>query len=122
MHTDVDLEQIKKWFAENGLDNTIFLKGLFVDTFKQILDKKFCFAYVDSDVYLSIKQCIEFLKNRMVSGGIIMFDDYNYRETPGCNKAVDELLGKDSIVILDDKRITTVNKGGTPIRAYWVKV
>ena len=42
MHTDVDLEQIKKWFAENGLDNTIFLKGLFVDTFKQILDKKFC--------------------------------------------------------------------------------
>ena len=121
MHTDVDLEQIKKWFTENGLDNTIFLKGLFVDSFKQILDEKFCFAYVDSDVYLSVKQCIEFLKNRMVLGGIIMFDDYNYKETPGCNRAVDELLEKDSIVILDDKRITTVNKDGTPIRAYWVK-
>ena len=121
MHTDVDLEQIKQWFAENGLDNTVFLKGLFVDTFKQILDEKFCFAYVDSDVYLSVKQCIEFLKNRMVLGGIIMFDDYNYKETVGCNMAVDELLGKDSIVILDDKQITTINKDGTPIRAYWVK-
>ena len=57
----------------------------------------------------------------MVLGGIIMFDDYNYKETLGCNRAVDELLEKDSIVILDDERITTVNTDGTPIRAYWVK-
>ena len=28
---------------------------------------------------------------------------------------------KPTIVILDDKRITTVNKDGAPIRAYWVK-
>jgi len=118
---DVDLDQIRKWFAENGLDNTIFLKGLFVDTFKQISDQKFCFAYVDADFYLSIKQCIEFLKDRLVPGGIMMFDDYNYIDTPGCNKAVDELLGKDSLNILVDKRITTVNKDGTPERAYWIK-
>jgi hypothetical protein len=117
---DVDLVQIKKLFAKNGLDNTIFLKGLFVDTFLLIRSKKFCFAYVDSDFYLSVKQCIEFLQERLVPGGIIMFDDYNYIDTPGCNKAVDELLGKD-IHILVDKRITTVNKDGSPIRAYWIK-
>jgi len=118
---DVDLDQIRKWFAENLLDNTIFLKGLFIDTFKQISDQKFCFAYVDADFYLSVKQCIEFLKDRLVPGGIMMFDDYNYIDTPGCNKAVDELLGKDSLNILVDKRITTVNIDGTPVRAYWVK-
>ena len=50
-----------------------------------------------------------------------MFDDYNYIDTPGCNEAVNELLGKDSLNILVDKRITTVNKDGTPIRAYWIK-
>jgi len=118
---DVDLDQIKNWFAEYGLDNTVFLKGLFIDTFKQISNKKFCFAYVDSDLYLSVKQCIEFLKDRLVSGGIMIFDDYNHEYTPGCNKAVNDLLGKDSIIILDDKRITTVSEYGTPVRAYWIK-
>jgi len=118
---DVDLDQIKKWFAKNCLDNTIFLKGLFIDTFKQISDKKLCFAYVDSDSYKSVKQCIEFLKDRLVPGGIMIFDDYNYKNTPGCNMAVDEMLGKDSLVILKDKQMTTVNKDGTPIRCYWVK-
>jgi|TARA_B110000495_G_C23032112_1_gene615041 hypothetical protein len=118
---DVDLDQIKKLFAENGLDNTIFLEGLFIDTFKDILDQKFCFAYVDADFYLSVKQCIEFLKDRLIPGGIMVFDDYNCSLFPGCNRAVHELLGKDSLNILTDKTTTTVNKDGTPIRAYWIK-
>lgn len=118
---DVDLDQIKKMFAENGLDNTIFHKGLFINTFEHISDQKFCFAYVDADFYLSVKQCIEFLKDRLVPGGIMMFDDYNCSLFPGCNQAVHELLGKDSLNILTDKRITTVNKDGTTIRCYWIK-
>lgn len=106
---NVDLDHIKKWFVKEKLDNTIFLKGIFENTFKSLSDKKFCFAYVDCDSYLSVKQCIEFLKGRMVVGGIIMFDDYNFPECPGCNKAVDDILGKSSLTILE------------PVRAYWIK-
>lgn len=40
---------------------------------------------------------------------IIIFDDYNFPECPGCNKAVDDILGKSSLTILE------------PVRAYWIK-
>lgn len=106
---DVNLDEIKKCFAEEKLDNTVFMKGLFEDGFKLILDKKFCFAHVDADSYLSVKQCIEFLKDRIVTNGIILFDDYNHPAYKGCNKAVDSSLGSDSLTILKKRR------------AYWTK-
>ena len=106
---DVDLDEIKKWFLKEHLENTIFLKGLFEETFKSISDKKFCLAHVDADSYLSVKQCIEFLRNRMITGGIILFDDYNAKDLCGCNKAVDDLLGPSSLTILK------------PSRAFWIK-
>jgi len=109
LYDDVNLEEIKNKFMEENLDNTIFLKGLFEESFKEISDRKFCFAHVDADTYLSVKQCIEFLKPRMVSDGIMLFDDYNMPEYPGCNKAVDDLLGRSSLILLK------------PHKAYWIK-
>lgn len=106
---DVNFNKVKKWFLKEELENTIFLKGLFEESFKSISDKKFCFAHVDADTYLSVKQCIEFLRERMVSGGIILFDDYNAPRLHGCNKAVDDLLGLSSLTILK------------PYRAFWIK-
>lgn len=106
---DVNLDEIKKNFMKENLDNTIFLKGLFEESFKEISDKKFCFAHVDADYYLSVKQCIDFLKERIVSKGIILFDDYNSPEHLGCTKAVDDLIGPSSLNLLK------------PHRAYWVK-
>jgi len=109
MLNDVNLDKVKKNFMKENLDNTIFLKGLFEESFKKISDKKFCFAHVDADFYLSVKQCIEFLKDRMVSKGIILFDDYNSPGYLGCNKAIDDLLGRSSLKLLKHHR------------AYWVK-
>ena len=109
LYNDVNLEEIKNTFLKENLDNTIFLKGLFEESFKKIEDKKFCFAHVDADSYLSVKQCIEFLKPRIVHGGIILFDDYNMPEYPGCNKAVDDLIGSSSLTLLK------------PFKAYWIK-
>jgi len=107
---DVDLNEIKNHFAKENLDNTVFLKGLFEDSFKKISDKKFCFAHIDADFYLSVKQCIEFLKNRMIPNGIIVFDDYDDEDLPGCTKAINDLLGRESLSILPEKR------------AYWIRV
>ena len=99
----------------------IFLKGLFEKTFLEISDKKFCFAHVDADSYVSVKQCIEFLKDRMYSKGIILFDDYNYHDYKGCNKAVDESLGKSNLHIIKAKNISNVDEHGNVARAYWIK-
>ena len=45
----------------------------------------------------------------MLPGGIIFFDDYNATRFPGATKAIDDILGKDSI-----KKIKTY-------QGYWVK-
>jgi len=107
--SDTDLNEIKKCFKKYNLGNTLFLKGLFIESFKLISEKKFCLAHVDADSYLSVKQCIEFLKERIVPKGVIIFDDYNYPGIKGCNKAVDDLIGKESLEILK------------PYGAYWIK-
>jgi len=85
------------------------LKGRFDQIFPSLKDRKFCFAHIDADLYVSIKQCIEFLKDRMVKSGIILFDDYNSSVCGGANKAIEEMLGKSSIVVLPEKG------------CYWIK-
>lgn len=106
---DVNLDEIKKFFLKEKLENTVFMKGLFENSFKTLTDKKFCFAHVDADTYLSVHQCLEFLKRRMIKGGIIIIDDYNVPGLAGCNEAVNIVLGKSSVIPLE------------PFGAYWVK-
>jgi len=51
---------------------------------------KYCFVYVDMDTYQSTVAAIVFFWPRMVQGGILMFDDYNWTPCAGVKKAVDE--------------------------------
>lgn len=66
-----------------------------------VWDERFRFVHIDVDHYLPTKGACEFFKSRMVPGGIIRFDDYNFDETPGATKAVDEVFGKDNILAND---------------------
>lgn len=107
---DTSLDGVQKAVDKAGVsDEVILMKGLFTESFPDLEDKKFCFAYVDADLYLSIKQSVEFLKPRMVEGGVIMFDDYNSNVWGGASRAVHETLGEENIVKLPRKG------------AYWVK-
>jgi hypothetical protein len=110
----VDFKQIKDFYTQNKIQNTQLMKGLFVDSFKKILDKKICFAYVDGASYLSSKQSYEFLKPRMVSNGIIIFG-YNHPLSPGSDKAAREVFGEDQIKLLSPEETGQI--GG----AYWIK-
>ncbi len=107
-YRDVDFDKVKKVILEEGANNVILFKGE-VDNIPTLKDKKFCFAHIDVDTYLSSKQCIEFLKDRMVESGLILFDDYNGTGTIGETKAVDELLGKENIIEIGE------------LGCYWTK-
>lgn len=58
---------------------------------------KFRFVRVDLDHYIPTKFVIEFFRTRMVPGGIMEFDDYEFSECPGATKAVDEVIGKENV-------------------------
>jgi O-methyltransferase len=73
--------------------NVRFYQGFFPDTGGAVKNRKFCLAHVDVDIYSSVRDCCLFFYPRMVSRGIILFDDYGFNSCPGARKAVDEFFG-----------------------------
>jgi hypothetical protein len=102
-----DLEKDKDWdvgtFNQTDYDtvsnlfknkpNVGVYKGIFPsETSHNIQDKKFKFVHLDVDNYQPYKESLEFFYDKMVPGGVILFDDYDCNCCPGANKAVDEFL------------------------------
>lgn len=80
-----------------GLKNIVLIPGYFDKVFATLAatELRFCFVHLDVNLYDSYRLCLEFFYPRMVSGGIILLDEYNDLDWPGCNKAADEfVLGK----------------------------
>lgn len=69
-----------------------YVQGVFPYTSKEVSDRKFCFVYVDMDTYQSTKDAISFFWPRLVSGGVLLFDDYRWHACAGVEKAVDEVF------------------------------
>jgi len=90
--SDVDINNIKNMFDDYS--NMVMLKGKFSESFKKIRHEAFSFVYLDADLYLSTLQCCEFFYDRLLKGGIMLFDDYLIPDTPGVKIAVDEFFAK----------------------------
>lgn len=77
--------------------NVEFHAGFFPSTTVGLDDLRFSFVHIDCDLYLSAKDGIEWFWPRMVTGGIMFFDDYGCDFT-GVTDAVNEAF-KDSEII-----------------------
>lgn len=71
-----------------------YYKGWIPERFSEVQNKVFSFVHVDVDLYQPIYDSIEFFYPRMISGGIMVFDDYGLMQFPGAKKAVDEWIEK----------------------------
>lgn len=77
-----------------------YLQGIFpCRASKDIGDKKFCFVYVDMDTYQATKDALEFFWPRLVSGGKLVIDDYNWEPCAGVSRAVDEFCQNNEITL-----------------------
>jgi hypothetical protein len=52
------------------------------------------FLHLDCDLYQSYKTCSEFLTKRLVTGSIVLYDEYNHSKWPGATKAINESIIK----------------------------
>lgn len=88
-------------FSDNSIEAVSeFLKplmnyGLLRGTFPEQtgsfhIESKFSFIHVDTDFYKSVKDCIDYFYPKLLSGGIMVFDDYEWPNCPGVKKALDE--------------------------------
>lgn len=83
-------EDVRQTFALAGFSPPHIHPGWFRDTLPRELPKQICFAFLDGDLYESIKLSLEAVWPRLSPGGVVVVHDYNNPVTPGVNRAVDE--------------------------------
>ena len=79
-------------FKKAGLRVPRIKKAFFEDLLDQDLPPQISFAFLDGDLYGSIKTSLPLVTPRLSPGAIIIVHDYNNPELPGSAKAVDEYL------------------------------
>lgn len=88
---DVSLDSVKHYLSE--FPNVKYYPGVIPKTFKSVQDKRFSFVHIDVDIYPTARDCCQFFYNRIVTGGIMIFDDYGFPGYKLAEKlAVDEFF------------------------------
>lgn len=75
-----------------GLHNVMIKKAWFNDLTDRDLPPEIAFAFLDGDLYESIRTSLRLVVPRLVKQGIIIIHDYNNPELPGATRAVEEFL------------------------------
>jgi hypothetical protein len=75
-------------------------RGWIPDRFRDVHDRSFCFMHLDVDLYEPTLASLEFFGPQMVSGGIIVCDDYGFETCPGARRAVDEWAAARAIQVV----------------------
>ena len=104
----VTKREVKARFLRANLKVPHIIKAWFSDLTDADLPKKISFAFLDGDLYQSIKDSFKAIDGRMSQGSVIIVHDYNNPELPGVTQAVDEWLSrtkhklaiKDSLAII----------------------
>ncbi|QYE99502.1 TylF/MycF/NovP-related O-methyltransferase [Paraclostridium sordellii] len=90
----ISKEALEDFIKNKNIDNIELIKGNVFDTLDEFLEKnkqiKISLLHLDLDVYKPTKFILEKLYERMVPGGIIVFDDYG--TVKGATDAIDEFL------------------------------
>ena len=63
-------------------------------TFQGLAEKTYRFVHVDVDHYDPTWACLEYFYPRLVSGGVLVSDDYSW---PGARKAIDEFCSEQAL-------------------------
>ncbi len=112
-HSDTSLQFVKNHVEkEFGLSNVKLLQGIFPDdTGHLVQNEKFCLVHIDVDAYVSAKDIMDWVWDRMSIGGVIVFNDYGFPLTKGITLLVNEYLQRPDAV-----RIHNLNGHGIIIK------
>lgn len=88
----VTKREVKARFLRAGLPVPVIKKAWFNELIGADLPEKIAFAFLDGDLYESIRDSLRLVENKMSKGGVIMVHDYDNQALPGVAKAVDEWL------------------------------
>ena len=105
----VTKREVKERFLRSGLTVPMIKKAWFRDLTSTDLPEKIAFAFLDGDLYESIKDSLRLISNKMVTGGLIVVHDYDNPALPGVAKAVNEWLQGKSLVTTKYQSMIIIN-------------
>ena len=86
---DVSFADVAAWLAD--LPNVHLVRGVFPAT-AGVFDGSYCLVHLDGDTYQTTRDALEFFYPRMVRGGVIVFDDWEWVMCPGVELAAREFF------------------------------
>jgi len=91
-HNDTSLEIVEN-LLEGIYPYVKVLQGIFPEDTENLIskDEKFSLCHIDVDVYKSAKDILEWIWDRMIIGGVIVFDDYGFHSCTGVTSYVNDL-------------------------------
>lgn len=103
----VSKREVKARFLRAGLPVPVIKKAWFADLTDADMPSEIAFAFLDGDLYDSIRDSFKAIEGKVAAGGKIIVHDYNNPELPGVTKAVDEWVGARKMVVRDSITIIT---------------
>jgi hypothetical protein len=94
------VEEVKESLKKSPLDPScfVFVAGRVEETLEKHVPEQIAILRLDTDWYESTRMELEVLYPRLVSGGILIIDDYGH--FTGARKAVDEYFARKSLPML----------------------
>jgi O-methyltransferase len=100
-HSDSSREIVEKLLNQLRLTNVKILEGVFPDGTAHLIEQEtFRFCHVDVDTYRSAKDIVEWIWDKTVVGGVVVFDDYGFLGCEGITKYVEEQFSMDDRLIM----------------------
>lgn len=91
---DASIEQIEKLFQAIDLPKPTIIKGFLEDTARSFKNQvgQIAFLHIDVDLYSAYQVTLKELFDKVIRGGIVLFDEYGEPKFPGATKAIDEFF------------------------------
>ena len=100
-HADTSAQIVSDLAARLGLSNVEILQGIFPDdTADRIESRSFRLCHIDVDVYQSARDVFEWVWDRLVPGGVVVFDDYGFYSCEGVARFVNEMAERPDLLYL----------------------
>jgi O-methyltransferase len=101
-HSDTAQHIVEDLVRTLNLKNVRILKGIFPDETAHLIepDARFRLCHIDVDVYSSARDVMAWIWDRIVPGGIVVYDDYGFSACEGITKYVNEQVDETDRVVL----------------------
>jgi hypothetical protein len=102
--SDITAQLTRAGLSTGFVKNNVHLvPGFFPESFSQYTGEPIALLHVDVDLYTSYKEALAYFEPKVVSGGVVLFDEYDDPRWPGAKKAIDEYFGSTVPLVHDEK-------------------